>query len=387
MRLFVLLSRVPWPLEKGDKLRAYHQLKYLAQKHEVYLCCLSDQKIHPDAIRQLKLITPNIEIIYLNKFLIGWRLMLAFFSSKPFQVHYFFQLSAARKVESLITKFKPDHIYCQLIRTSEYVKNLHQYKKTIDYMDALSAGSKRRAAVSGFFVKWFFSEEAKRLKNYENLIFDYFDHHAIISEQDQQLIFHPDRKRIAIIPNGVDSSFFKPVSSAKKYDLVFTGNMSYAPNVSCAQILVNEILPIIKQTRPDIKLLIAGANPAPAVMSLACDSVIISGWMEDIRVAYQESKIFAAPMFTGSGMQNKLLEAMCMGLPCVTSPLAAAAFGNAARNALCIAATPHDFVEAINKLLSDERLAGDYAVNGEKLVKSSYDWQHSADLLDAMIST
>ncbi len=208
MKVFMLVSRVPWPLEKGDKLRAYHQLKYLAEEHEVFLCCLSDGPVHPDALEQLKQITPNVEIVSLNKALILWRLLIAPFSSKPFQVNYFFQRRAYNKVSRFIEEFGPDHIYCQLIRTSEYVKNLHHIRKTIDYMDALSSGLMRRAEGAGFLMKYLVKEEAKRLRNYEHLIFDYFDHHTIISEQDQQLIFHPDRNKIVVIPNGIDTVFF-----------------------------------------------------------------------------------------------------------------------------------------------------------------------------------
>lgn len=208
MRLFVLLSRVPWPLEKGDKLRAYHQLKLLAKDHKIFLCCLSDKKIDRDAIDHLKEIIPDMEIIYLKRYLIVWRMISAVFSSRPFQIHYFFQRRALRRVHALIDSFKPDHIYCQLIRTTEYVKNLHQYEKTLDYMDALSSGFKRRADNSGVVYKLFFEEEARRLKAYENLIFDYFEHLTIISEQDKQLIFHPDRNKIVVIPNGVEVLHF-----------------------------------------------------------------------------------------------------------------------------------------------------------------------------------
>jgi len=385
MKLFVLLSRVPWPLEKGDKLRAYHQLKGLARKHEIFLCCLSDQKIHPQAFDHLKLITPNIEVVYLNKFLIGWRLFTALFSSEPFQVRYFYQHRAAKKIEAAISKFAPDHIYCQLIRTSEYIKNLHQYRKTIDYMDALSAGSKRRAASSSFFEKWFFNEESKRLMNYENLIFDYFDHHTIISKQDLQLIYHPKRSSITVIPNGVDNEYFKPKDSIKKYDLLFTGNMSYAPNVASAELLAKEILPIVLRELPDTKLLIAGANPAPAVLSLASNSIIVSGWMEDIRLAYLESRLFVAPMFNGSGMQNKLLEAMCMRMPCITSPLAAAAFDNATNNTICMAVDQEEFAAQIIKMLKNAELAATFAIAGYNFVRSGFNWEHSTQLLNETI--
>jgi sugar transferase (PEP-CTERM/EpsH1 system associated) len=387
MKIFMLVSRVPWPLEKGDKLRAYHQLKHLAQHHEVYLCCLSDGKIHPDALGQLKTITPHVSIIRLNRLLILWRLILALFSSKPFQVNYFFERRASRMVNKMIGEFKPDHIYCQLIRTSEYVKNLHHIRKTVDYMDALSAGLQRRAAGATFLMRFFVIEEARRLRNYEHLIFDYFDHHTIISEQDQQLILHPERNKIAIVPNGIDTTFFaKRNTSEAKFDLVFTGNMSYPPNVDCALRIAGEIIPMLLQKRPGVRLLIAGANPIHAVRQLHSPAIEVTGWMDDIRDAYSNAKIFIAPMRTGSGLQNKLLEAMAMELPCITSSLVAGAMKAENHKHLIIEDDNERIVRQILALLDDPSRAHQLAQAGKEFVTSVFHWESTTARLEKLLN-
>jgi polysaccharide biosynthesis protein PslH len=357
MKLLMLVSRVPWPLEKGDKLRAYHQLCELAKSHQVQLCCLSDSAPDPEAIEHLKKITPHVKVFQLNRGLIIWRLFYALFSRKPFQVHYFFQTALARELNALIDEFQPEHIYCQLIRTSEYVKHLLQYKKTLDYMDALSAGYSRRINAAPWWQKPFVKEEARRLIAYENLIYEYFEFHTIISTQDQQLIMHPQRAEIAVVPNGVDASFFSPSSNSKKYDFVFSGNMSYPPNVECARRLVLEILPIIHKTAPNTTLLIAGAAPAKEVWALNGGNVTVSGWMEDIREGYANSRIFIAPMLSGSGMQNKLLEAMSMQLPCITTPLAANAIGGQQGVHMLIGSSNQELASLALELLNDENKA------------------------------
>jgi sugar transferase (PEP-CTERM/EpsH1 system associated) len=386
MRIFMLVSRVPWPLEKGDKLRAYHQLKHLARHHEVYLCCLSDGKIHPDALNQLKTITPHVSIIRLNRLLILWRLLLALFSSKPFQVNYFFERRASRMVNRMISEFKPDHIYCQLIRTSEYVKNLHHIRKTIDFMDALSAGLQRRAAGASFLMKFFVVEEARRLRNYEHLIFDYFDHHTIISEQDQQLILHPERNKIVIVPNGIDTTFFaKRNTSEAKFDLVFTGNMSYPPNVDCALRIAREIMPKLLLKRPGVRLLIAGANPIQVVRQLRSPAIEVTGWMDDIRDAYGNARIFIAPMRTGSGLQNKLLEAMAMELPCITSTLVAGAMRAENRKHLIIEDDNDRIVGQILALLDDPSLAGQLARAGKDFVTTVFHWESTTSRLEKLL--
>ncbi|MDG1262688.1 MAG: hypothetical protein P8O05_13080, partial [Flavobacteriales bacterium] len=138
MKLFVLVSRIPYPLEKGDKLRAYHQMKDLAKRHEIVLCCLTDKKADLAAIAHLETFCEEVIVVKLNKALQLARLGAALISSRPFQVHYFFQRKALRLIKKTIDRTNPDHIYCQLIRCSEYLKDIYHIPKTLDYMDALS---------------------------------------------------------------------------------------------------------------------------------------------------------------------------------------------------------------------------------------------------------
>src|SRR5688572_4756979 len=191
MKIFVLLSRIPYPLEKGDKLRAWHQIKELSESHDIYLACLNDTKIHPDAEKKLKEFCKDVRFFSLNKIGIGFRLFAGLFTNTPFQVHYFHSRNIHQRIRKYIDEVKPDHIFAQLIRVSEYVENIHHIPKTLDYMDAFSKGMDRRIAKSGGIQKIFLKKEAKRLLEYENLIFDYFENKTIISEQDRALIYHP----------------------------------------------------------------------------------------------------------------------------------------------------------------------------------------------------
>jgi sugar transferase (PEP-CTERM/EpsH1 system associated) len=386
MKIFMLVSRVPWPLEKGDKLRAYHQLKELAKHHEVYLCCLTDTTVHRDALNELHKLTPHVEIIRLNRIKILFNLFMGLFDKKPYQVKYFYQRSAYRKILRAIKQFNPDHIYCQLIRTSEYVKHLHEYRKTIDYMDALSSGQRRRMDNAPVWFKPLVREEAKRLTAYENLIFDYFDHHTIISEQDRQLIYHEKRNRIAIIPNGVNHEYFQPQKTELKYELIFTGNMSYPPNVDCAQRLAHEIMPLVTKRFPSIKLVLAGANPTRAVNELANPNIEVSGWLDDIRTAYNSASIFVAPMRIGSGLQNKLLEAMSMNLPCVSTPLAARPMEAIPNEHLLVGDSNEEIALHIITLLEQKEYSKKIAAQGRQFVLDKFNWDKSVQSLNELIS-
>lgn len=386
MKVFVLVSRVPYPLEKGDKLRAYHQVRMLAEKHEVLLCCLSAEPVHPKAKEELEKICSRVEILPLSKSKILWNLAMAMISHEPYQVKYFYQRSAQRRVDQIIKDFAPDHIYCQLIRAAKYVRDQHEIPKTIDYMDAFSKGMERRIQLASFLKRPFFKAEAKRLRNYENITFEYFEHKTIISEQDRDLIFHPRREEIEIVPNGVDTEFFQPMEMEKKYDLVFNGNMSYAPNVDSAIYLVKEILPEVWKTRPETTLLISGVTPAPSVKELASDKVTVSGWVEDVRESYASAHIFIAPMQIGTGLQNKLLEAMVMKIPCITSPLANNALGATHNDSILIGEKPAEYTKLILELLTDKEKSTRIAESGYTFVRNTYDWHSTTALLEKLIS-
>ena len=238
MKLVMIVSRFPYPLEKGDKLRAYHQLKELAETHNVCLISISDKTVADEDYLQVKKYCTELHVFNLKKPLIYWNTAKQFFTDKPYQTGYFYQNHIQRKINKVIHDFKPDHIYCQLIRTAEYVKNIQNIPKTIDYMDALAKGMLRRAAISNGIRKKLFNAEAKRLSEYENRIFDYFNHHTIISEQDRRLIQHPSADTIHVMENGIGEEFLDYKSTAeKKYDLVFVGNLNYPPNIEYAEFI------------------------------------------------------------------------------------------------------------------------------------------------------
>lgn len=389
MKILVLLSRFPYPLEKGDKLRAYHQIKELAKNHEIILCSLTDQPIHPEWTKELEKYCTEIHTFKLKKPLIYWNTIKQTLTQKPFQVGYFYQRSIQKQINQLIEKSKPDHLYCQLIRTTEYVKNVHSIPKTVDFMDALSKGMERRAEISHGLRKWLFTIEGKRLSAYENRIFDYFNHHTIISEQDRNFINHPQKNKIAIIENGISEDFLNYTNTPEKiYDLVFTGNMNYAPNIECAEYLVNDIFPLLLKQKPHIKLLLAGANPNQRVKNLENkQNIFVSGWVEDIRESYAQGKIFVAPLFIGTGLQNKLLEAMAIGLPVVTTSLANNALAAVDNESILIAKDAYSFANHIFNLLDNSELWGKIAQNGHNFVASKFDWQNSVKKLEDQLTS
>ena len=383
MKIFVLLPRIPYPLEKGDKLRAFNQIKQLAKHNEIVLCALNDnsQVSEQDAFRALQPYCQSINFIKISKPQIVLGLVRAFFKGLPMQCGYFYNRKAAKKINALIEKHKPDMLFGQLLRVAEYIRK-KDIPKTIDYQDVFSYGMKRRADIASPITRPIFSMEYKRLKRYEAAIFDDFDVKTIISEPDRELIPHPKKSEILIIPNGVDHEFFAPQEREKKYDIVFTGNMSYPPNVNAVEYLANEILPIVWKQIPNAKMYVAGATPDPKVKKAACDNIVISGWLDDIRDAYAQSRIFIAPMRIGTGLQNKLLEAMSMGLPAITTPLANGSLGAENGKEILVGSNAKELAQHIITLLTDNDRAQQIAQAGFDFTNRVYDWGKATQIME-----
>ena len=387
MKIFVLLPRIPYPLEKGDKLRAFNQIKQLAKHNEIVLCALNDSNkvSEQDAFRALQPFCQSVNFIKISKGQILLGLIRAFFKGLPMQCGYFYNHRAAKRIDTLITKHKPDMLYGQLLRTAEYIRH-KDIPKAIDYQDVFSYGMKRRADIASFITRPIYNMEYRRLKRHEAAVFDDFDVKSIISEPDRALFPHERRDEILIIPNGVDHDYFKPQQCEKKYDLVFTGNMSYPPNVNAVSYLADEILPIVWKTRPETTLYIAGATPDPRVKKAASDRIIVSGWLDDIRDAYTQSRVFIAPMRIGTGLQNKLLEAMSMQLPAITSPLANASLGAKPDEEILIGSNAEEMAQNILTLLTDKEKAEQLAQAGFDFTNRVYDWGKATEQLEAAMN-
>ncbi|MAZ30461.1 MAG: hypothetical protein CMP57_00020 [Flavobacteriales bacterium] len=385
MKLFVLTSRIPYPLEKGDKLRAFHQLKGLSKTHRIYLCSIKMPLTNiPKETKDVLLeFCEEIHFIKLSYTQIFLNIFKAVFNKDPFQSALFYDINAQNKINKLILNIKPDHIYCQLTRVAKYIID-QKITKTLDYMDAFSKGMERRANKSNLLLRWFYQWESKKQKKYESYLMNVFNYHTIITKEDRSYIKHPKQQKINIITNGVNFDYFKPFDSIKKYDLVFVGNMGYAPNIDAVKFLCNYILPIVKLNIPEVKVLIAGADPSRSVINLQSENVTVSGWIDDIREAYAMSKIFIAPMRMGTGLQNKLLEAMAMNKACVTTDIVNKAL-LAPQDVICTANSSKELAKLCTDLLKNSKYRNELGEKARIFVKNKYSWEKTTSQLNKLL--
>ncbi len=393
MKILVVLPRFPWPLDKGDKLRAYHQIVELSKHHDIYLFAVSHQRVEPEHLKALEPYCRQIRLFRLNRFVCALNILRNWFASKSLQMGYWNTKRSKRACKAFAREVQPDVVYNQMVRTMPLVARL-PFPKVMDFQDALSMNTERRMETTHGFWHYLLHYEFKMLRSSEYKAFSIFDALTIISDVDSDAIPHKRNGEIHIIPNGVDLDYFNTThyQLPTTHSICFCGNMSYAPNVDAACFLVNEVMPLVWEYCPSATVLIAGADPKPAVRALASkalkpEKVTVSGRIPDIRSAYVSSQVFVAPMRIGSGLQNKLLEAMAMQKPCVTTSLANAALGATSGDQLFVGDSKEDLAHWICLLLGTEDERTRIAEEGYRFVRERYSWPAAVQPLEQILQS
>lgn len=385
MKILVVLPRFPHPLDKGDKLRAFNQIRCLSENNEIYLFCTSNHWVNDSDFDEVRKICKDIEVFHPNIIISAWNVIKAFFSVGSLQVGYWTTKKTINKYRKFERKVQPDVLYCQMIRTMKWVSH-SEVPKVLDFQDALSKNIERRMCHAGWFWRKVLHYEFKMVRSCEYDAFGIFNAFTIITAPDRDVIPHRRSSEIVVIPNGIDTTFFAPRDCPKAYDIVFCGNMKYPPNVDAAKHLVKDIMPKVWEKCPDAHVLISGTNPTKEIRHLSNERVTVTGRVDDIRQSYAQSKIFVAPMRMGSGLQNKLLEAMAMRIPCITSRLASDALGAEADKHLLVGSDTNDFAQKITNLLKNENQCYKLAQNGYEYVTQNFNWKRCCSDLENVLS-
>jgi glycosyltransferase involved in cell wall biosynthesis len=210
-----------------------------------------------------------------------------------------------------------------------------------------------------------------------------FDRSTTVSEIDQQMLQKANpRLRINVIPNGVDIQNYKPLPTENLPSaLLFIGNMGYPPCADAALYLCNEILPHVRRRMSGVEVWIVGRNPRAEVIELNGDGVHVTGRVDDVVPYYQKSAICVVPLRAGGGTRLKILEAMALGRPVVSTTIGCEGLDVVDNEHLMVADTPEQFAEKIERLLTDRQLFERISANGRKLVETRYDWDRIAEQL------
>lgn len=355
------------------------------------LVALDERPVPTEHLRELQAFCSAVHVVTRSRATTIASVLRALVDGTPLQVGYFRSAAALRRVRTIVEREQPDHVYCQLIRSAAYGRDL-TIPTTLDYQDAFSAAATRHADAARPWLRPVLRMEARRVRAYEARAQEWFDHTTVISAQDRDLLGVAEPQRVHVLPNGVDTEFFAPVDRRDArprddtVDISFVGNMGYAPNVAAAAVLVEQILPLVRAGRPGTDVLLAGARPARSVQRLAGPGVEVTGWMDDIRDGYARGRVMVAPLQIGAGQQNKILEAMAMGVPCVTTELVNRAIGARPGTEVLVAATPQEFAQHVLELLGSPERRAALGAAGRDFVRGRYSWQAVGGQLASILS-
>jgi sugar transferase (PEP-CTERM/EpsH1 system associated) len=379
MKILFLCHRLPYPPKRGGKIRPFNMIRHLARRHEVTVATLARSAAELAEGRDLARHCHEVHVGRISA-AAGWgRFALHAASPFPSTFGYFHSPTLARTVRRLLATRDFDAILVHCSSMGPYVAGHRGCRKIMDFGDADSEKWLEYAATAPFPVSAAFRLEGWKVRRYERWLGAMFDACSVNAPREREILASYVTTPIHVIPNGVDLDYFRPGRApGQAYAprrLVFTGNMSYKPNVEAVRHLVAEVLPRVRATFPDVELHIVGMDPTPAVRRLADgERVVVTGRVDDVRPFLDAAAVSVAPLRVARGLQNKVLEAMAMRVPVVASPAAFNGISAVADHDLVVADTPDRFATAVVRLLGDPARREEVAAAGLACVKRNHDW-------------
>ena len=427
LKILYIAHRIPYPPNKGDKIRSFNEIKHLSPSHNVDLVCLAD---NIDDLKFKSDLEKYCRRVFVQHFKISQaklRGSINLIRGKAISVGYFY----IKKIQQVIDQWLSDTVYDAIICFSspmaEYLFRSpflsHCFSKfaqlatrnsqpatrnscpatrtpqlIMDFCDVDSEKWLQYSQRSKFPLNLIYRIENKRLLKYEKKINESFDNSVFVSQQEADLFYRlfPEAKRVSVIENGVDYEYFSPPATRhpqlatrnpQPETLMFTGAMDYWANVDGVLWFCEKILPIVKDRCPKVQFYIVGSNPNTEIQKLGHNnkSINITGFVEDIRPYYNNADICVIPLRIARGIQNKVLEAMSMGKAVVTTSTAVQSIRATPGVHLLVEDNSDKFAEAVSMLLENHTLRINLGTNARQFVKSNYNWQKNMKKFDELM--
>lgn len=389
MKILFTANRFPYPPYRGDKLKIFHLAKRLSKQHELHLVTFLQDEADKQYLPELAKYFTEIHLVPLSKFASVKNVLFALGRKLPFQVAYFQSAAMHQKITELKAKHQYDAVHVQHLRMAQYWYNDTSIPRILDLPDAFSLYWQRRMATTSGWRNWFNTMEQRRVFKYEDVL-NRFDMSLVCSKEDKHYLTEMKGiSNLQLLPNGVDMNTFsgKEHNYKLSQDILFTGNMDYAPNVDAVVYFAKEIFPLIKQAVPGTRFIIAGQRPISKVQELVAEDVVVTGFVPDLASLYASAAIVVAPLRFGAGTQNKVLEAMAMGVPVVSKNIGFNGLNIESGEGVILSLETIDFAEQCIKLLQSEVLRSKVGTAGKRVVQQQFDWEVIAAQLLSYIST
>jgi len=374
-RILIISPRFPYPPHKGDQLVVFNCIKYLSLKYDVDLISFYDEDIESRNFEKVNQYCKEIKVVKLNKINAYIQILKSFFTDVPMQVAYFKSKKYQDILNNLLVKNKYELLLPFTLRMSQYVEHIDS-KKYIHLIDSMYLNMKRRSDNESGLKKIIFQYEAKKVSIYEKKLIVKYDKSFVVSQIDKNVIDKYNNK-IEVFPNGVEVYNCSQKSvNENSLIIVFSGNMGYFPNQEAVIWFIENCWEKVLQLMPNAIFRIVGKNPSRKIKSMALqyNNIEVIGFVESVKEELCKANIAIAPMQSGSGMQNKILEAMAVKIPVITSTLGLGDIKAEIGKDILIADTPDEFVKQI-KYLSDNKHQQEIGNNGYNYVLEKHSWK------------
>lgn len=399
-RVLMLTHRVPFPPDRGDRIRSHHILRTLAGRFDVSLAAVSDEPTPPAARDALLQWTTRLAIQRIGALASRVRGGIALGTGQPITPAMFHRRRLARTIARWHTE-APFHAvltYCTgMVRYSRDLLDRPDaagVRHVLDLVDVDSVKWQNYASMTNPPMKFAYAAEARLLREVEAGRYDRFDAITVVSDAEVQAYAGTVREDapVHVVPNGVDLDYFTPQPDVvpppgEGGTLLFVGVLNYRPNVQGLMWFVEGVLPGLRQRLPGTRLIVVGKHPGREVRRLAAvEGVEVVGPVDDVRSYLARATAVIAPLRVAMGVQNKVLEAMSSARAVVASPGAARGLVATADEHLLVADDPGEWVEACQRVLTDGEVRQRLAAAARTLVETHYAWDRClAPLADLLV--
>ena len=391
--ILFLAHRIPYPPNKGDKIRSWNFLRHLADRRRVHLGCFIDDPADHEHEGTLRRICGECCFVTqrprLNRLLSARGLL----TGAPLTLPYYASARLSAWTRDIVKRFRPGQIFFFSSAMAQFdVATSYAARRVIDFVDVDSQKWTEYAQRQPWPLSWVYDREGRALLDFERAMARRMDASLFVSPAETQLfasLAPESAAKLHAVNNGVDTDYFSPDRTyenpfpAGARALVFTGAMDYWPNIDAVDHFVRDVLPAVRAAVPEAGFWIVGSNPAKAVLDLAAQpGVTVTGRVPDVRPYLAHAEAVVAPLRIARGIQNKVLEAMAMAKTVVATPQAAEGIGGEPGRHYYVAATGDALIAAVRRMLTEPTELGSQA---RGYVLATYHWQKSLDKLDLIL--